>query len=68
MPYPWLNTHEGMPGVAKVELQCVERQGRRVWQVTAGKRVLTFHEEMAARAFAAQLHLRLNWLQEQRKE
>ena len=27
-----------------------------------GQRGLTFHEELAARAFAAQLHLRLLWL------
>lgn len=51
--------------MAKVELHCIERQGRMLWRVTAGKRVLTFHEELAARAFAAQLHLRLDWLQAQ---
>lgn len=49
----------------EVELHCIERQGQMLWRVTAGKRVLTFHEELAARAFAAQLHLRLNWLQAQ---
>lgn len=56
-----------MPRVAKVELHCIERQGQMFWRVTAGKRVLTFHEELAARAFAAQLHLRLNWLQAQQQ-
>lgn len=43
----------------EVELHCIERQGQMLWRVTAGKRVLTFHEELAARAFAAQLHLRM---------
>lgn len=51
----------------EVELHCIERYGRVLWRVIAGKRVLTFHEEMAARTFAAQLHLRLNWLQAQRQ-
>jgi hypothetical protein len=53
--------------VPEVELHCIERHGRMLWRVIAGKRVLTFHEEMAARTFAAQLHLRLNWLQAQRQ-
>lgn len=53
--------------MAKVELHCIERQGRMLWRVTAGKRVLTFHEELAARAFAAQLHLRLDWLEAQQQ-
>ena len=56
-----------MSGVPEVELHSIERQGRMLWRVTAGKRVLTFHEEMAARTFAAQLHLRLDWLQAQRQ-
>ncbi|MBS7660620.1 hypothetical protein I0D00_01465 [Pseudomonas lalucatii] len=39
-------------------------QGRRLlWQVRCGRRALNFQEELAARAFAAQLHLRLHWLQ-----
>lgn len=51
----------------EIELRCIERQGHMFWRVSAGKRMLTFHEELAARAFAAQLHLRLNWLQAQRQ-
>ena len=33
-----------------------------------GRRALTFHEELAARTFAAQLHLRLNWLHQQAQQ
>lgn len=32
------------------------------WQVSMGRRSLIFHQEQAARAFAAQLHVRLLWL------
>ncbi|MGE8360165.1 MAG: hypothetical protein ACN6P4_09260 [Pseudomonas sp.] len=30
-----------------------------------GRRAVIFHDEQAARAFAAQLHMRLNWFQDQ---
>lgn len=30
-----------------------------------GRRALTFHEELSARTFAAQLHMRLSWLRQQ---
>ncbi|WP_339083145.1 hypothetical protein [Pseudomonas sp. TMP9] len=33
------------------------------WQVRMGRRCLTFNDEKTARAFAAQLHMRLLWLQ-----
>ena len=53
----------------EVRIELIERQGRRLWQVRLGRRALTFHEELAARAFAAQLHMRLGWLgQEQRSD
>lgn len=45
-----------------VRIDRLERQGRVLWRVQMGRRSLTFHEELAARTFAAQLHLRLNWL------
>ncbi|GEM_PF-3248127 len=38
--------------------------GEARWRVTLGRRGITFSEEMAARAFAAQLHSRLIWLRE----
>ncbi len=50
----------------EVRIEAIERQGRRLWQVRFGRRALTFHEELAARAFAAQLHLRLQWFRQQR--
>ena len=46
----------------EVRIDRLERKGRILWQVQMGRRSLTFHEELAARAFAAQLHLRLSWL------
>lgn len=45
-----------------VRIDRLERQGQVLWRVQMGRRSLTFHEELAARAFAAQLHLRLSWL------
>lgn len=43
----------------QVCIERLERQGQAVWQVRLGRRTLTFHEELSARAFAAQLHMRL---------
>ena len=45
-----------------VRIDRLERQGQVLWRVQMGRRSLIFHEELAARTFAAQLHLRLNWL------
>lgn len=39
-------------------IELIERQGQRLWQVRLGRRALTFQDEAAARAFAAQLHMR----------
>ncbi|XLY90289.1 hypothetical protein ACK8QS_10855 [Ectopseudomonas mendocina] len=53
----------------EVCIELIERQSRRLWQVRFGRRTLTFQEELAARTFAAQLHMRLGWLgQEQRSD
>lgn len=46
----------------EVCIEFIERQGQRLWQVKLGRRALTFQQESAARAFAAQLHMRLDWL------
>jgi len=48
-----------------VQITPLQHRGRQLWQVRMGRRALTFHEELAARTFAAQLHLRLSWLQQQ---
>ncbi|PKM26778.1 MAG: hypothetical protein CVV09_05270 [Gammaproteobacteria bacterium HGW-Gammaproteobacteria-13] len=40
------------------------QRGKLRWQVRMGRRSLIFHQEQAARAFAAQLHMRLLWLQQ----
>ena len=48
-----------------VQIEARQRGDRLFWLVRIGRRALTFHEELAARAFAAQLHLRLRWLQHQ---
>ncbi|WP_322977901.1 hypothetical protein [Pseudomonas sp. C11] len=45
--------------MSQVCIERLERQGQAVWQVRFGRRTLTFHEELSARAFAAQLHMRL---------
>lgn len=50
----------------QVLVEEVDHQGQRLWRVRVGRRALTFSEEMAARSFAAQLHLRLEWLRQQR--
>ena len=47
-----------------VQIEALQRHGRTLWQVRMGPRGLTFYEELAARAFAAQLHQRLLWLRE----
>ena len=49
----------------EVRIEAVEQHGRPLWQVRLGRRGMTFHEELAARTFAAQLHQRLLWLNEQ---
>jgi hypothetical protein len=46
----------------EVRIEPFEKDGRRFWRVRLGQRGLTFQEELAARAFAAQLHLRMGWL------
>lgn len=51
-----------MPDV-RIELR--ETKGRPLWVVTLGRRTLSFHEELAARTFAAQLHQRFSWLRQQ---
>ena len=55
-----------MPELPDVVLyiEALERRGHRLWQVRVGPRGITFHEELAARTFAAQLHQRLLWLRE----
>jgi len=50
-----------MPDV-RIELR--ESKGRTLWLVCLGRRTLTFHEELAARTFAAQLHQRFSWLRQ----
>ncbi|BAN48969.1 hypothetical protein [Metapseudomonas resinovorans] len=45
-----------------VRIEPFEKAGRTYWRVRLGQRGLTFQEELAARAFAAQLHLRMGWL------
>jgi len=47
-----------------VRIESLQRHGRTLWQVRMGPRGLTFHEELAARTFAAQLHQRLQWLRQ----
>jgi len=47
-----------------VRIENLQHQGRTLWQVRMGPRGVTFHEELAARTFAAQLHQRLLWLRE----
>lgn len=47
-----------------VEIERVQQRGQILWKVRMGARGLTFHEELAARSFAAQLHHRLLWLRQ----
>ncbi|GIZ11901.1 hypothetical protein [Pseudomonas sp. NCCP-436] len=46
----------------EVSIECIEQQGQRLWVVRLGRRTLSFRDENAARAFAAQLHMRRDWL------
>ncbi|MCY1547754.1 hypothetical protein D9M68_838270 [compost metagenome] len=48
--------------MVEVRIDPFEKDGRTFWRVRLGQRCLTFQEELAARAFAAQLHLRMGWL------
>ncbi|AYC32944.1 hypothetical protein D3880_11405 [Pseudomonas cavernae] len=48
-----------------VQIESVDRRGKQLWQVRLGRRCVTFAQEQAARAFAAQLHLRVHWLHQQ---
>jgi hypothetical protein len=48
-----------------IRIEALQQRGRQLWQVRMGRRALTFHEELAARSFAAQLYVRLAWLKEQ---
>lgn len=50
---------------SNVQIEALQKGNRLFWLVRIGRRALTFHEELAARTFAAQLHLRLSWLQHQ---
>jgi hypothetical protein len=47
-----------------VRIECLQQHGKTRWLVRMGARGLTFHEELAARTFAAQLHCRLLWLRQ----
>ncbi|SDI16734.1 hypothetical protein [Pseudomonas panipatensis] len=49
----------------EVRIEAVEHLGQRLWQVRLGHRGLRFAEECRARAFAAQLHVRRQWLKQQ---
>lgn len=49
----------------EVRIENLQRQGRTLWQVRMGPRGVTFDKELAARTFAAQLHMRLAWLKQQ---
>ncbi len=48
--------------MGEVRIEPFEKDGRTFWRVRLGQRGLTFQEELAARTFAAQLHLRMGWL------
>lgn len=52
----------------QVVLEAITQHGQLRWQVRMGRRVLNFHEELAARSFAAQLHQRLDWLRQQAEQ
>lgn len=43
-----------------VQIECVDKGDGVRWYVRLGKRTLMFDEELAARTFAAQLHMRVN--------
>lgn len=40
-----------------VEIHAIQRNGRSLWQVRLGRRVITFQDLQLARQFASQLHL-----------
>lgn len=48
-----------------VRIEAIDRDGKRLWQVRLGRRVVTFEHEQAARALAAQLHMRAHWLRQE---
>ncbi|OEO25678.1 hypothetical protein AX279_12430 [Pseudomonas sp. J237] len=50
---------------AVIQIETIERNRQTLWRVRLGRRALTFHEELAARTFANQLHMRRVWLQQQ---
>ncbi|MBG6286462.1 MULTISPECIES: hypothetical protein [Pseudomonas] len=52
----------------EVRIEAVEFRGRAYWQVRLGRRALRFPHEAAARAFAAQLHTRREWLLTQQSQ
>jgi hypothetical protein len=54
--------------MVEVRIELRETKGRTLWRVCLGRRTLTFHEELAARTFAAQLHQRLSWLGQQLRD
>lgn len=47
-----------------ITIESLLQRGQLYWKVRMGRRSLIFHQEQAARAFAAQLHVRLAWLQQ----
>lgn len=47
-----------------IVIEPLVQRGKLRWQVRMGRRSLIFHQEQAARAFAAQLYMRLLWLQQ----
>ncbi|CDF84476.1 hypothetical protein PKB_3129 [Pseudomonas knackmussii B13] len=49
----------------EVRIEAIEHKGRACWQVRLGHRGLRFAQEDLARAFAAQLFARRQWLKEQ---
>ncbi|MGE8498008.1 MAG: hypothetical protein ACN6O6_10910 [Pseudomonas sp.] len=48
-----------------IEIELIHQHGRPAWKVHMGRRAVIFQDEQAARAFAAQLHMRLDWFQDQ---
>ena len=52
----------------EVRIEAVKFRGRAYWQVRLGRRALRFPHEAAARAFAAQLHTRREWLLTQQSQ
>jgi hypothetical protein len=54
-----------VPTPQSVVIEVLQQNTQTVWCVRLGKRAVTFHKEAAARAFAAQLHMRVQWLRKQ---